>query len=117
MSLSERAKDFKRENDRLALRITESYGSLLSLSKISTSEQLMSREAFQMDVAVQSLVTSGEGILRLIHELKLAILLQDVQAMDAEVCTFKRLQPKLIFHRIASWQSLCVCPEVSSCTL
>jgi Surfeit locus protein 5 subunit 22 of Mediator complex len=84
-NLSERAKDFKRENDRLALRITESYGSLISLSKISTSEQLMSREAFQMDVAVQSLVTSGEGLLRLIHELKLAILLQDVQAMDAEV--------------------------------
>ena len=77
--------DFQREASSLTRTLITAYGDLLRLSKVSSMPHIVGQEAFQLDVAVASLITSGEGLLRLVHELKLSILAQDHAAMEAEV--------------------------------
>ncbi|CAB1098710.1 unnamed protein product [Ectocarpus sp. CCAP 1310/34] len=64
--------------------LVESFGGLVRLAKI-TNPQSTEREEFQVNVATASLATAGEGLLRQIRELKLAVMLQDEAAMDLEV--------------------------------
>ncbi|CAN0136291.1 unnamed protein product, partial [Hapterophycus canaliculatus] len=64
--------------------LVESFGSLLRSAKI-THPQNTAREDFQVNVATASLATAGEGLLRQIREVKLAVMLQDEAAMDLEM--------------------------------
>eukprot|EP00904_Undaria_pinnatifida_P010696 jgi/Undpi1/6757/HiC_scaffold_21.g09236.m1 len=79
-----RAVDFRRQLDTHTRTLVESFGGLLRSAKI-TNPQNTAKEDFQINVATASLATAGEGLLRQIREVKLAVMLQDEAAMDLEV--------------------------------
>ncbi|CBJ27723.1 conserved unknown protein [Ectocarpus siliculosus] len=83
-AVNQRAVDFRRQLDAHTRTLVESFGGLVRLAKI-TNPQSTEREEFQVNVATASLATAGEGLLRQIRELKLAVMLQDEAAMDLEV--------------------------------
>eukprot|EP00752_Nemacystus_decipiens_P018632 g16706.t1 len=83
-AVNQRAVDFRRQLDEHTRTLLESFGGLLRSAKI-TNPQSTTREEFQVNVATASLATAGEGLLRQIREVKLAVMLQDEAAMDREV--------------------------------
>ncbi|CAM9394109.1 unnamed protein product, partial [Ascophyllum nodosum] len=83
-AVSQRAVEFRQQLDAHTRTLVESFGTLLRSAKI-TNPQAVAREDFQVNVATASLATAGEGLLRQIREVKLAVMLQDEAAMDREV--------------------------------
>ncbi|CAM9267892.1 unnamed protein product, partial [Phaeothamnion confervicola] len=81
--VSARASDFRRQVQNYTKTLLESMGALIREAKVPTQQAAQS--PFQINVATAEIITSAEGLLRLIRELKLSILLQDFEAMDAEV--------------------------------
>ncbi|CAM9811726.1 unnamed protein product [Pylaiella littoralis] len=83
-AVNQRVVDFKQQLDSHTRALVENYGRLLRSAKI-TNQQNAAREDLQINVATASLATAGEGLLRQIREVKLAVMLQDEEAMDTEV--------------------------------
>ncbi|CAM9477215.1 unnamed protein product [Chrysoparadoxa australica] len=84
MPTSARERDLRQELNRFCDSLKDSFATLLKAAQI-TDEQRVELEGFQLNVAATNMGVAAEGLLRLIQELKLSVVLQDSDAMDAEV--------------------------------
>ncbi|KYQ92212.1 putative mediator complex subunit 22 [Tieghemostelium lacteum] len=84
---------FQKQIDSKINQLVENYHSIVKISKINESIQNAS-EIYEMETRTMNILNSGEGLLKIIEELKQNLILNDFSAMMEEV----RLQ-NIVYHR------------------